>query len=55
MHHELFANQRRLGADLYEELTNKNNLNVPSFLACLGDPGKAQLVVDNLSNPRTAL
>lgn len=52
MHHDLFTNQRRLGARLYERLANKLKLNVQAFRACLKEPTQAQEVEKDLAYGR---
>jgi protein-disulfide isomerase len=38
MHDALFANQKRLGPDLYDELARSLNLDLPAFQACVKAP-----------------
>ncbi len=49
MHHQLFANQKRLGADLYMELAKSLELKDEEFQSCMNDPVQIQHVEADLS------
>jgi predicted DsbA family dithiol-disulfide isomerase len=52
MNEALFANQKRLGAELYAQLAEKLALNPESFSACLMDPRTQQRVQRDLNDAR---
>ena len=47
MSHDLFVNQRRLGATLYQELAERHALDLDAFRTCLDSPGKTKVVEAN--------
>ena len=49
MHHELFANQRRLGPELYDELAKNLGLAGEEFSTCLKDPEQMKAVEADLA------
>jgi protein-disulfide isomerase len=53
MHHELFTNQAELGPELYKELAQKLQLDVPEFETCLAAPDESQKVDDDLAYGQT--
>jgi protein-disulfide isomerase len=44
MQHALFSNQRRLGSDLYKELSKNLGLDTGAFISCLEDPNQGKEV-----------
>lgn len=50
MHDRLFANQHRLGSELYEELARGLQLDVSAFLTCLEDPDQGKEVDEDVSD-----
>lgn len=53
MYHLLFVNQRRLGAELFEELAVQLNLNGAEFTACLQKPAQAQAIEADVADGKT--
>jgi len=49
MHHRLFAQPRRLGLELYQELAQTLKLNIATFLSCLQDPEQGKTIENDLT------
>jgi len=49
MQHALFSNQRRLGSDLYKELSKTLGLDADAFISCLEDPNQGKEVDADLA------
>jgi protein-disulfide isomerase len=49
MQHALFSNQRRLGPDLYKELSENLGLDIGAFKSCLEDPDQGKEVDADLA------
>ena len=49
MHHGLFENQKKLGAELYEELAKEIGLDIAAFQSCLVEPSESKKVDQELA------